>query len=189
MKASTKRLLALMGSAALILSALIIYVVLIKPEYNQVQTLRGQLKSSSDFYNAQAQAVDYVNNLYAKNKIDIEQTQKDLVLALPDQEEVANIVFQIQRISALNNISIDSVNLDRLPIQQKPTNSLIKNYSTLRISMKLAGSYESFKELLKFLENNIRIIDLRTLRVYQANELNKGVFNYELVVDTYYQVK
>ncbi|MEK7463409.1 MAG: type 4a pilus biogenesis protein PilO [Patescibacteria group bacterium] len=189
MKASTKRLLALMGSAALILSALIIYVALVKPEYNKIQDLRGRVKSSSDFYNAQAQAVDYVNNLYAKNKIDIEQTQKDLVLALPDQEEVANVVFQIQRISALNNISIDSVNLDRLPIQQKSTNSLIKNHSALRISMKLAGSYESFKELLKFLESNVRIINLGTLRVYQANELEKGIFNYELVVDTYYQVK
>lgn len=178
-----------MGSAALILSSLIIYVALIKPEYNAIQTLRGKLKSSLDFYNVQAQAVDYVNNLYAKNKIDIEQTQKDLVLALPDQEEVANVVFQIQRISALNNITIDSVNLDRLPLQQKSVNSLIKNYNTLRISTKLAGSYESFKELLKFLENNIRIIDLGTLKVYQANELDKGVFNYELVVDTYYQVK
>ena len=178
-----------MGSAALILLALIIYVVLIKPEYNTIQDLRGELKSSSDFYNAQAQAVDYVNNLYAKNEVDIEQTQKDLVLALPDQEEVANAVFQIQRISALNNISIDSVNLDRLPVQQKSTNSLIKNHSNLRISMKLAGSYNSFKELLKFLENNIRIIDLIALKIYQTSELDKGIFNYELVVDTYYQVK
>lgn len=189
MKASTKRLLALMGSATLILSALIIYVALVKPEYNNIQDLRGRVKSSSDFFNAQSEAVDYVNNLYAKNKVDIEQTQKDLILALPDQEEVANVVFQIQRISALNNISIDSVNLDRLPVQKKSANSLIKNYSTLRISMKLAGSYESFKELLKFLENNIRIIDVETLRVYQTNELDRGVFNYELVVDTYYQVK
>lgn len=178
-----------MGSAALILLALIIYVLWLKPEYNNIQSLRGELKSSSDFYNAQAQAVDYVNNLYAKNKVDIEQTQKDLLLALPNQEDVANVVFQIQRISALNNISIDSVNLDRLPTQQRSTNALIKDHGTLRISMRLAGSYESFKELLKFLENNIRIIDLVTLKVYQTNELDKRIFNYELVVDTYYQVK
>ncbi len=189
MKASTKRLLALMGSATLILLALIIYVVLIKPEYDNIQTLRGKLKSRSDFYDTQAQAVDYVNNLYAKNKVDIEQTEKDLILALPSQEDVANVIFQIQRISALNNISINSVNLDRVPAQQKSENTLIKNYGILRISMSLVGSYESFKELLKFLENNIRIINLGTLRVYQANELDKGIFNYELVVDTYYQTK
>jgi len=178
-----------MSSALLILLALIIYVVLLKPEYTNIQDLRGKLKSSVDFYNAQAQAVDYVNNLYAKNKIDIEQTQKDLVLALPDQEEVANVIYQIQRISALNNIAIDSVNLDRLPIQQKITNSLVKGYGTLRVSLKLVGSYESFKELLKFLEGNIRTMDVKTLRVYQVNDLEVGIFNYELVVDTYYQVK
>ena len=189
MKASTKRLLALLSSAMLIFAASIIYVVMVKPEYNLVQDLRGQLKSRVDFFTAQSQAVDYVNNLYGKNKVDIEQIQSDLALAMPDQQEVAGVVYQIQAISALNNISIDAINLETLPIQQKSVNSLIKNYGTLRISAKLVGTYESFKELLRFLENNIRVMDVRTLRAYQANNLGRGVFNYELVVDTYYQVK
>lgn len=189
MKSSTKRLLALMGSATLILLALIIYVVLLKPEYDNIQNLRGERKSRIDFYNEQFRAVNDFKNLYEKNKIDIGQTEKDLLLALPYQEDVANVIFQIQRISALNSIAINSVNLDRLPIQQKSVSPLVKNYGTLRISMSLVGSYESFKEVLKFLENNIRIIDLGTLRLYQTNELDKGVFNFELVVDTYYQVK
>ena len=189
MKASTKRLLALMSSATLILLSLIMYVVLIKPEYDNVQTLRGKLESRSNFYNSQARAVDDFKNLYEKNKIDIGQTENDLLLALPNQEDVANVIFQIQRISALNSISINSINLDRLPAQQKSESDLIKNYGALRISLSLIGSYESFKELLRFLESNIRIINLGTLRVFQTNELDKGIFNYELVVDTYYQSK
>ena len=190
MKSSSKRLLALLGSAALILAAIIVYAVLLKPEYSRVQELRGQLESRIDFYDAQSQAIDYVNNLYGKNRVDIGQIQNDLALALPDQEEVAGVVYQIQAISALNAISIDSVNLERLPIQQsKAANSLVKNYGTLRATLKMSGAYSAFKELLKFLENNIRIMDVRTLRVYQTNIVDKTIFDYELIADTYYQIK
>ncbi len=190
MKASTKRLLALLGSATLLLATLIIYVLLLKPEYAVIQELRGKFKSRSDFNEAQSQAIDYVNNLYGKNKIDIEQIQNNLSSALPDQEEVADVVYQIQAISSLNNIAIESINLDRMPIQQnKNENSLVKSYGTLRITLELMGSYLSFKEMLGLLENNIRLIDVRTIRVYQANNLEKGIFNYEMVADTYYQIK
>jgi len=189
MKASTKRLLVLLGSATLIFGALIMYVVLLKPEYAAIQELRGELRSSKDLNTAQSEAIDYANNLYGKNQTDINQIQNDLSLALPDKQEVASVVYQIQAISALNNIAIDSINLDNLPIQLKSTSSLVKNYGILRVSAKLIGTYDAFKELLRFLENNIRLMDVKTLRIYQANDLEKGVFNYELVVDTYYQVK
>jgi Tfp pilus assembly protein PilO len=189
MKASTKRLLALLISATLIFGTLIVYVTLLRPEYDSIQQLRGELRSSKDTYAAQSKAIDYANNLYGKNQADISQIQGSLALAIPDKQEVASVVYQIQSISALNNISIDSINLDTLPIQQKSTSSLIKNYGILRVSVKLIGTYDSFKNLLSFLENNIRIMDARTLRIYQANTLERGIFNYELVVDTYYQVK
>ena len=119
MKASTKRLLVLLGSAVLIFGALIVYVVMLKPEYVRIQELRGELRSSQDLYVAQSEAIDYANNLYGKNKADIDQIQNDLSLALPDKQEVASVVYQIQAISSLNNIAIDSINLDNLPVQQK----------------------------------------------------------------------
>jgi Tfp pilus assembly protein PilO len=190
MKASTKRLLALLGSATLLLVTLIIYAVLLRPEYSVIQDLRGNLNSRVNFSDAQSKAIDYVNNLYGKNKVSIDQIQNDLSSALPDQERVADVVYQIQAISSLNNIAVDSINLDKLPIQQaKDNNSLIKSYGTLRITLSLVGSYSSFKEMISLLQNNIRLMDLRTLRVYQVNNLEKGIFNYEMVVDTYYQIK
>jgi Tfp pilus assembly protein PilO len=190
MKASTKRLLTLFGSATLILVALIIYVSYLQPEYANIQNLRGELKARSDFYDAQSQAIDYVNNLYGKNQVDIQQIQNNLTLALPDQDNVASVVYQIQSISALNSISINSINLETLPIQRiKSGNSLVQSYGTLRTTLKMSGSYPSFKILLNFLENNIRLMDVRTLRVYQTDTTNKSVFDFELVVDTYYQVQ
>lgn len=189
MKASTKRLLVLLSSAVLIFATFIIYVGLLKPEYDDIQELRGDVASRVDFYEEQKQAVDYVNNLYEKNKISIGQIKNDLSFAIPDQEEVADVVYQIQRISSLNNIDIESINLNKLPIKQSVSkNPLVKRYGTLEVSLKLSGTYASFKELLRFLENNIRIMDVKNIRVYQINDLEKNVFNYELVVSTYYQV-
>ena len=190
MKASTKRLLTLFGSATLILVSLIVYVSYLQPEYASIQNLRGELKIRTDSYEAQSQSVTYVNDLYAKNQVDIQQVQNSLGLALPDEEEVASVVYQIQSISALNNISINSINLETLPIQQsKSKNSLVKSYGTLRTTLKMAGPYNSFKTLLNFLENNIRIMDVRTMRVYQTDPTNRSIFDFELVVDAYYQVK
>jgi len=189
MKASTKRLIALLISAVLIFGALIVYVALLKPEYVSIKMLRGELRSTKELYTTQAEAVDYANNLYSKNQTDINQIQNDLTMALPDKQEVASVVYQIQAISALNNMVIDSINLENLPVQPRAANSLIKNYGVLRVSLKLVGAYESFKELLKFLENNIRIMDVRTMRIYQVSDLDRGIFSYELVVDSYYQVK
>lgn len=189
MKASNKRLFILLGSAALILAVFIIFVVLLQPEYANIQQLRGLLASSNNTYNAASQNVDYVNNLYEKNKIDINQMQDSLKSAVPDQQKVADVVNQIQGIASANNLPIESINLETLPIQQSKANtSLVKGYGVLRVTLKMSGTYPSFKQFLNLLETNVRIMDARTLRIYQVDPINKSIFNFELVVDTYYQI-
>jgi len=62
------------------------------------------------------------------------------------------------------------------------------SYSTV-IKLSLTGSYDSFKNFLKDVENDLRLLDLRDLGIKPQSDssgLPNGFFGYELSLETYF---
>lgn len=186
LKASTQRALSMVLAASLVVGALIVYAVLVNPAYQEVQELRGKLASKSDLYQIRSQQFTQVQNLIAQYQ-GVALLQEGLSLALPQKVETENIINQLDAIAKNNRVFIDSISLDFLPIQQTKKRTLVKGFGTLRMSLKLLGPYSSFKGFLDSLETNIRIMDLRNLKISPAGEANEDFFSYSLTIDTYYQ--
>ena len=63
MKASTKRILSIMVSAALMVTVIVIFIKLIKPAYLEVQKLRGEIGTRTNLLKEQTNAVAQVQNI------------------------------------------------------------------------------------------------------------------------------
>ena len=189
MKASTKRLLVLISSAFLLLFSFVAFNTTLKSAYANIQVLRGSLQVQQKAQMDKSDAIQYLNTLYGKNKVDIDKISNDLFLAIPDDANTANIMDQVQQICSSNNVVINSVNISKSSIRKTSTSTLVKGLGILQVSLDLVGSYESFKEVLRLMENNIRIMDVGSVGISQADILNRGVFNFGLTVYTYYQAE
>ena len=65
--------------------------------------------------------------------------------------------------------------------------SLVRPLGTLRLSLRLVGSYPAFKDFIRGLETNIRAMDVVSMKVEQSGGRGSDSFAYALVADTYYQ--
>ncbi|MDD5430634.1 MAG: hypothetical protein PHP03_00155 [Candidatus Pacebacteria bacterium] len=180
MKASTKRILSLMVAVLIIIVAIIIYANFVKPEYDAAQALRGKMAAKLKIYQDQSEAVTKIQQLITKNT---SASLGRLSLALPLKESSEDIVDQMQAIAQASGVSISSLSLNYMPVTPGTSLGIIKGYGTLKVLAKISGSYDSFKNFLKSLETNIRVMDVSSLKVSST-----GSLVYDLTVNTYYQL-
>jgi len=190
MKPSAKRAFSLLLSALLLVAALFTYGLFIKTEYSQILKLRAKLTGQRVLFQEKQQAIAKVESLI-KQYQGSGRLQDTIALSLPNKEDLAAVFNQLQALADFNGLAIEIFNVQALPI--KPAGSepgrragLVRGLGTLRLSLRIAGSYESLKGFLRGLETNIRVMDLVNLKI---ESLAKGLLLYNLVVDTYYQTQ
>ena len=77
------------------------------------------------------------------------------------------------------------MDFNALPVNNQNVGHGFTGQATLQLKMQLKGQYQSFKDFLRALETNIRIIDLANLTVAPDDKGQNFTFN--LVANTYYQ--
>lgn len=185
---SSKRALMLVISATLLVGALASYATLILPEYQIVLNLRGGLASKENILAKQQTVAAQVQNVIAEYR-SVERLSDSLLLALPDGEGLSSVFGQINAISQSAGLTVQAVGVSYLSIRPMPNNQLssARGLGTLRLDLRLFGNYASLKRFLQFLETNIRIMDVKALRMEAASRTDQDLFSYLLTVDTYYQ--
>lgn len=186
MKASTKRTLSLLTAIGLLAGSLIVYSNFLKQEYAEIQKLRGELTAQSQLYEAEASSVSQIQQLLSKSQSSM-SIKEALSLALPEtREQIADIINQLSVISSNEEMKIRSVSLGYLPIEPSQSSSLVKGAGVLKITLELQGSYNQFKKWLKDIETNIRLMDVKILKIESA-EKTTDLFRYNLIINAYYQ--
>ena len=191
MKASTQRALGLLGTGLLFVGAVAIFAFLSVPAYQDIQDLKSTLSSKSALFQNQSRDLTQVQNLLSQYQ-GVVRLEESLNLALPTKEESGSIVNQLDVITKSNGVLIKSLGLDYVPAGRTAGTALVKNVSTLRLTVKLTGSYAAFKKALAALETNIRIMDLVSLKMEPVSatpgQEAADLFDYTLVINTYYQL-
>ena len=188
MKPSTQRAVSVILAAALVVGGFLIFAVLVNPAYQDIQQLRGELAAKSQLFQTQSEQFTQVQNLIAQFQ-GVTRLQESLSLALPQKEEVAEVVNQINFLAQASGVFINSAGLNIQPLKKEIRPVLVKGLGTARLSLKLVGSYAAFKSFLQNLETNIRLMDLADLKITLAGKPNEDSHFYALTVDTYYQLK
>lgn len=190
MKASTKRALSLLLSAGLLVGALAVYAGLIRGEYARIQELRGILAAKTRIFEEEKRDIDQVKLLIDRSQGSSAKLEESLSQSLPQEEMVSSVLAQINAVTQSNGLALQGFGVSYLPIAPSPIKrSFAKNIGTLRLDLKLAGQYLSAKNFLTDLEKNIRVMDVRELKMESVTKTGTDLLNYSLVVDTYYQAK
>ncbi len=187
MKASSKRFFSLLISLALLVGSILIYSLLVAPAYEEVNKLRGDLAAKSDALDAQQQVAQQAKTLLDQYQNDLTSLQNTISLAMPIGVDYQTLVNQVNGLAKNFNLLLISLDFNLLPVtgQQTGVGTKPTGQATVQIKMQLKGQYQSFKDFLRALETNIRIIDLANLTVV-PDEKGQN-FSYNVVANTYYQ--
>lgn len=189
MRASTKRMISFLTSLMLIVSAILIYALLVVPTYEDIQRARGDLVSATKVYDDQKRVFDRIkslNDAYKGNG-----TLQDAVsLALPNETFISQILGNIEGLANLNNrMPILSAQTEILPFRADASwPSYIKNIGAVKLTLQMRGAYGDFKKFVSQLENNYRIMDVKQMEIKSdQNDKTGTALVYGLTVHAYYQ--
>jgi len=181
--------MSLLLSAALLVSALVVYATLIRGQYAAVQELRGRLEAKIGILDIETKAVEQVKNLVVNLK-SIANISTALSFALPQEESVSSVVSQINSLTQVHGLVLQGVGISYLPIMPPPVKlSFAKGIGALRLDIKFVGPYAAGRDFLADLERNLRIMDIKNLKMESASKTGQDLMSFGLTIDTYYQVK
>lgn len=193
MRASTKRFASLLVSLLFAGSAIIVYASFLSPVFQEVAALRGKILAQSELLANENAAIGKFKNLLSVYSDQYQALDKTLSATLPTKEEVPSAVNQIQVLSRVSNLALQSVTFKYAalkPSAKAQVASLVKPLGTLTITLQTAGSYENLKSFLHALETNIRVMDISSLKlspVRKGEAVVPDLFLYTVEVTTYYQ--
>ncbi len=105
-------------------------------------------------------------------------SEKEIIsLALPSFPKEAEILNQIETLAELSKVKISRVNFsekvsskkESLPVSREKL-LLIKELAPIEINFSLEGDYSQIKEFLKNLSQNIRIFEIKEIRLTKGEE-------------------
>lgn len=188
MKSAATRTFSLLSSLAFLLAAIIVYAFLVRPAYDNILVLRSELEAKNNFFQEQSRALGKVNDLILEYR-ELDKLQDTISLTLPLKEDLSSIFNQLRALASANGLSIQIFSVKPLAFKPLISAPLIKNVGTLQLSLRLSGSYESFRNFLRGVETNIRLMDIQQIKTERVANLDTNFFDYNVVINAYYQAE
>lgn len=187
MRASTKRFYSILASIGFIVGSVYVYGSYIRPTFAQIQQLRGERLAELSALNDLRVTIEAVTGLLREYQgvVEVEET---LSLSLPLSEEITTLLNHVQGLGGMNDVRIISMSFQYQPIDREDNRSILKPVGSLRITAQIEGDYQSIKTFLEGIETNVRIIDIRSLRIGGGGVVANPILSGQLIVDAYYQI-
>lgn len=186
MKSSTYRILSILGSVVLFAGTVFVYSNFIKPVYEEVRVLQDKKQSFENSLNETQQSMAVVKELSEKYK-SLTDLRNNLSMILPMKEETPGIINQLQNMAEASRVNVESLSLQYLPMKPAPAGSVNKPLGTVRAMARITGPYGNFKSFIESIQNNVRIMDISSVKVEGGGVNGRDALIYNLVVDVYYQ--
>ena len=189
-----------------IIAALLWFV---QPTYGEIKNLTQEIETKEDALEKKQKLVVDIEKLVNQYE-DIEGRVSKVFYALPNKAEIPNILVQLESLASENGMIFESLNFSKAQqsAQSKTTSensaapssetagqqNIIEQIRSVSIDINLTGSYENFKNYLRSLENNIRIMDIASISFSSSSgsseegeEESSDNFSYSIQLKVYYQ--
>lgn len=178
----------------LTLAFIAIVVFLDLPIIQETLSLRKDLKEQEEELSEKQTLLVKIENLIK----DYQGSQEDLKrisYILPTGQDLPNLIIQLEALAFEAGLVLEAVDFSA-PEEQGVTKAqqvgsseeiVIKKYQTLNINLKLIGDYLAFKNFLKLIEENIRLIDIVSVNFSFQSSEGFQFLNFDLNLKTYYQ--
>jgi Tfp pilus assembly protein PilO len=177
-----------MGTAFMFIAALAVYMLMVAPEYERVNVMRGELAARAAVFAEKSSIISRVRDLVAQYQ-GTARIQDTISLTLPREENSAAITQQLSGIAGATGIIIQSMSLQSQALLPSANgdSEAVKAVGTSEINLRLLGTYEAVKTFIASVETNIRLMDVVSFRAEVPSRASAGPLNYNLVINTYYQ--
>ena len=124
---------------------------------------------------------------------------KKIDYILPNNSDIPNLIVQIEALAKESGMNLGAV--DFKIIEEKISGKAqevrsggtkteaTKDYHTMNISISVAGDYAAFKNFLRAIEENIRLMDVQSVNFSSgaAEGAKAGIFEFDINLQTYYK--
>lgn len=187
MRVSTKRILSIGFAFLFIVGTFFVYSIFIRPEIENVSKLRGEASAKENVFLNQQEAVDQVESLMTQIQ-GSEQLREVVSLAIPVRENTTQAMNQLNAVVRTSNVALRSLAVKTQPFEQAKKGSIVKRLGTLEFSLAVQGSYESIRAFLAALEANVRLANVKNVRIIQSGDREfSQVYTLDAVVSMYFQ--
>lgn len=184
MRPASKRLFSILISLGFLIGAIVVFSSLVRPEYREIQQLRGE-KKSLDLAAKEAEGLVNTATRLINEYQSATNLRDNLSLILPREEAVPGIVNQVQGIARTTGVIVEAINIEPLPLTYSKTDSVIEPAGSFKVTLRVRGNYEALRSYVQSLETNARIIDVDSFVISGGGTSGPLITN--LVIRTYYQ--
>jgi len=189
MKQGTKRLLSMALALVFIMGSFIVFFELTQPAYQELQEIAGTRDGKAKFLNEQEPAVKKVQELIAnytgENASDVRNALSE---TLPLGPNLSSALVQLDGLVRLSGLTLQGITPDSNRNGVIPANRpLVKPVGYMVFKVSFSGSYVQIKNFFSRLENNILLLDVRSLSVQPGAKAGLDFFTGTVEVVSYYQ--
>jgi len=168
-----------------------VVVLLILPAYSDIKSKKEDFKQREEEFNKKQELVLKVKELLGKYNDRIVDFD-NLNLAIPSGNPATpDLLVNLNAISSSAGMVMENIDIKsaasalagRTSRAASASGQSAQNFKTASISLTLAGTYDSLKNYLRLLEDNLRIIDISSIEF----ETKEGVFEFSIEMRAYYQ--
>lgn len=195
MRNSSKRAFSILIASILFIASLVTYSSFISPAYEDIQQKRGEVASAQKKLDDYKKLMEKVNQALSQYQSE-EQARQAISLAFPTNPEIPKAAYQIIGSAEEGKVSVNMISgKESLIVPSK--SDLIKGRGVVSFDAQVTGSYQTFKNFVLALEQNIRILDIESISMnrIKPDASAKGVssiqdsFRYSVRINTYFQSK
>jgi Tfp pilus assembly protein PilO len=183
----------------LLLAFIAAIVFLDVPKVQKILDLKREVETQQQRLSEKQLFLEKVDKL-KKRYQDNEENLTKVNYILPSGKDVPNLIVQFEALALESGMILDSIqflendelNQSRAAQARAAGETTSKDYMILTAELKLSGSYFAFKNFLKLIENNIRLIDISSVAFNTETREETGgggelIFDFNIRLNTYYQ--
>lgn len=181
----------------LIIISVAIFFVFIDPQYSKVKELLIQSEENKTMLELAAELSAKRDQLHEEYRNIDPSDKEDLLKLLPETVDNVRLILDINNIAESFGVVITNINVsggpgaegqNAPPVAPGPSESV----GTISLSFSVNAPYELFIELLRDLEESLRVVDVRNLTISTGNQQNAAAgddtvfYNFGITLDTYW---
>jgi Tfp pilus assembly protein PilO len=154
----------------LIAIALFLFWVFPYAEYTKISALKDAITERDGLIKERSEIQDQVKKLSAEHNRQSNEI-KVLQAVVPSEKETAEIISALQVIGQQNGVQLLGVSFS------ESTDDKDKPYNTMRLTMNGSGGYSAIRGMLNSIEQNIRLIDVKSLKMGVDQQTRQLLFD------------
>lgn len=182
----------------LLLGAVALGLFFINPELQRFKDLRVETNELNELSAELDTLIQDRDSLIGLLNSFSEEDLVRLSRSMPEGSQASQFLVYLESLAAQHGLTLRQLDITQGATQQTPSGqprpggvtqkiTPAGNIKELEVLFKVGGTYENMKRMLKGLEHNIRIVDIKDMSFQSPTSLNDVRTEYTMKLKTYYQ--